>query len=108
MPAPPDAVYGRVQREVARRADALWGIASAPHADPEYAFAERRAAAPLTEELRRAGFAVRQDVAGAPTAFTARSGERPPAVPLLLEYDAEEGGGGKVLEVEAALAGAWG
>ncbi|MFD7133582.1 amidohydrolase [Streptomyces sp. NPDC059894] len=141
----PDALHRRVHQEVTERADALWGVASALHADPEYAFAERRACALLTGELRRAGFEVRQDVAGLPTAFTARHGRGRPAVALLLEYDAlpglghacghnliaaaglgaaiaaraalgpdagsvlavgspaEEGGGGKVLEVEAGV-----
>ncbi|MEU6807851.1 amidohydrolase [Streptomyces sp. NPDC046831] len=132
--------------EVAGRADLLWDVASALHADPEYAFAEHRAAARLTDEFARAGFEVRRDVAGMPTAFTARSGQGRPAVALLLEYDAlpglghacghnliaaaglgaalavhavrdaigegtvlavgtpaEEGGGGKALEVEAGV-----
>ncbi|UUU19356.1 amidohydrolase [Streptomyces sp. DSM 40750] len=140
-----DALYRRVREEVADRAEALWQVASALHADPEYAFAERRAAALLTGELRRAGFDVRAGVAGMPTAFVARSGTERPAVALLLEYDAlpglghacghnliaaaglgaalaartaldgsagsvlavgtpaEEGGGGKALEVEAGV-----
>ncbi|MEU2285829.1 amidohydrolase [Streptomyces sp. NPDC013178] len=140
-----DSAYRRVHEDVLSRADALWGVATALHADPEYAFAERRAATLLTDELRRAGFDVRQDVAGMPTAFTARWGRGRPAVALLLEYDAlpglghacghnliaaaglgaalaaraaldpdagsvlavgspaEEGGGGKALEVEAGV-----
>jgi amidohydrolase len=87
----PDTLYRRIHEEVTKRADALWDVASALHADPEYAFAERRAATLLTGELRRAGFDVRQDVAGMPTAFTARCGEGRPAVALLLEYDALPG-----------------
>ncbi|MEU0335128.1 amidohydrolase [Streptomyces sp. NPDC006193] len=139
------ALYDRVREEVARRADALWAVASALHADPETAFAEHRAAALLTGELEDAGFQVRRGVAGLPTAFTARSGEGRPAVAFPLEYDAlpglghacghnliaaaglgaalvadavrdgaggtvlavgtpaEEGGGGKALEVEAGV-----
>ncbi|MHC3472221.1 amidohydrolase [Streptomyces sp. 7R007] len=126
----------------------MWEVASQLHAHPEYAFAEQRAAALLTGELRRAGFEVREGVAGMPTAFVARSSTRRPAVALLLEYDAlpglghacghnliaaaglgaalaaraaldgdggdtgsvlavgtpaEEGGGGKALEVEAGV-----
>ncbi|MET7656264.1 amidohydrolase [Streptomyces sp. NPDC005486] len=73
------------------RADSLWRVASALHADPEYAFDEERAATLLTDELRRAGFDVRLGVAGMPTAFTARYGEGRPAVALLLEYDALPG-----------------
>ncbi|MFJ8944826.1 amidohydrolase [Streptomyces sp. NPDC102395] len=143
-----DDVHRRVREEVGARADAIWEVAAALHADPEYAFDERRAASRLTGELRRAGFEVRDGVAGMPTAFTARWGEGRPAVALLLEYDAlpglghacghnliaaaglgaaltaravlgegsgaagtvvavgspaEEGGGGKVLEVEAGV-----
>ncbi|MFC9283953.1 amidohydrolase [Streptomyces collinus] len=86
-----EAPYHRVREEVARRADALWAVASALHADPEPAFAEHRAAALLTGELRQAGFEVRREVAGLPTAFTARSGRERPTVALLLEYDALPG-----------------
>ncbi|MFI8192316.1 amidohydrolase [Streptomyces sp. NPDC085946] len=140
-----DDVHQDIREEVAGRADALWGIALRLHADPEYAFAEHRAAALLSGELERAGFAVERGVAGLPTAFTARSGRGRPAVALLMEYDAlpglghacghnliaaaglgaalalasvpdvsegtvlavgtpaEEGGGGKALEVEAGV-----
>ncbi|MET9505807.1 amidohydrolase [Streptomyces sp. NPDC006622] len=138
-------VHDRLRAEIAERADALWEVALRLHADPEYAFAEHRAAALLTGELEEAGFAVERGVAGMPTAFTASSGRGRPAVALLLEYDAlpglghacghnliaaaglgaalalksvlgdsagrvmavgtpaEEGGGGKVLEVEAGV-----
>ncbi|MDQ0584291.1 amidohydrolase [Streptomyces rishiriensis] len=138
-------VHDRLRAEVAARADRLWEVSLALHADPEYAFAEHRAAALLTGELEKAGFEVERGVAGMPTAFTARSGHGRPAVALLLEYDAlpglghacghnliaaaglgaalalntvldasagcvtavgtpaEEGGGGKVLEVEAGV-----
>ncbi|MFF8669941.1 amidohydrolase [Streptomyces sp. NPDC015242] len=140
-----DDVHLALREEVAARADALWGVALRLHADPEYAFAEHRAAALLSGELERAGFAVRRGVAGMPTAFTGRSGHGRPAVALLMEYDAlpglghacghnliaaaglgaalalaavpglstgsvlavgtpaEEGGGGKALEVEAGV-----
>ncbi|MBL1086876.1 amidohydrolase [Streptomyces actinomycinicus] len=83
--------YRRVQEEVARRADALWAVASELHAHPETAFAEHRAAALLTGELECAGFEVRREVAGLPTAFTARSGRDGPVVAFPLEYDALPG-----------------
>lgn len=86
-----DDVHQAVREEVAVRADALWDVASRLHADPEYAFAEHRAAALLTGELERAGFAVERGIAGMPTAFAARSGRGRPAVALLLEYDALPG-----------------
>ncbi|MFF7969908.1 amidohydrolase [Streptomyces sp. NPDC007905] len=137
--------YRPVREEVARRADALWAVACALHADPETAFAEHRAAALLTGELERAGFEVRRETAGLSTAFTARAGRGRPVVAFPLEYDAlpglghacghnliaaaglgaalvtdavldgcegtvlavgtpaEEGGGGKALEVEAGV-----
>ncbi|MFC7846474.1 amidohydrolase [Streptomyces sp. NPDC057382] len=86
-----DDVHECVRAQVAARADALWDVALRLHADPEYAFAEHRAAALLCGELERAGFAVERGVAGMPTAFTARSGRGRPAVALLLEYDALPG-----------------
>ncbi|GAB2878513.1 amidohydrolase [Streptomyces deserti] len=142
-----DDIHQDIREEVADRADALWEVALRLHGDPEYAFAEHRAAALLSGELERAGFAVEREVAGLPTAFTARSGQGGgPTVALLLEYDAlpglghacghnliaaaglgaalavraavpqasagtvlavgtpaEEGGGGKALEVEAGV-----
>ncbi|MFH9088774.1 amidohydrolase [Streptomyces sp. NPDC017673] len=139
------SLYQRIREETERRADALWTVATALHADPETAFSEHRAAKLLTGELERAGFAVRREAAGLPTAFTARSGEGRPVVAFPLEYDAlpglghacghnliaaaglgaalvteavrdgtggtvlavgtpaEEGGGGKALEVEAGV-----
>ncbi|BCM65278.1 putative M20/M25/M40-family peptidase [Streptomyces sp. EAS-AB2608] len=85
------SLYQRIREETARRADALWDVASALHADPETAFAEHRAAALLTGELERAGFAVRRQTAGLPTAFTAQSGTGRPVVAFPLEYDALPG-----------------
>ncbi|MFE1834583.1 amidohydrolase [Streptomyces sviceus] len=87
-----DEVLARVRGEVAARADRLWDMARMLHSDPEYAFEEHRAAALLCGELEWAGFSVQRDVAGLPTAFTARSGTRArPAVALMLEYDALPG-----------------
>lgn len=139
------SLYQRIREETALRADALWTVATALHADPETAFSEHRAAKLLTGELERAGFEVRREAAGLPTAFTAHSGEGRPVVAFPLEYDAlpglghacghnliaaaglgaalvtqavrdgtggtvlavgtpaEEGGGGKALEVEAGV-----
>ncbi|WP_030237974.1 MULTISPECIES: amidohydrolase [unclassified Streptomyces] len=84
-------VHQAVREEVAARAGALWNVALRLHADPEYGFAEHRAAALLSGELERAGFAVERGVAGMPTAFTARSGRGRPTVALLMEYDALPG-----------------
>ncbi|MFJ7955831.1 amidohydrolase [Streptomyces sp. NPDC096319] len=88
---PSGEMYRRLRRECARRADGLWAVSQALHADPELAYQEHRAARLLTGELRRAGFAVEQGTAGLDTAFVARaeSGSgRGRCVALLLEYDA--------------------
>ncbi|MGI5531688.1 amidohydrolase [Streptomyces syringium] len=83
------ALYARIDEEVQARAARLWDIGLRLHATPELAFDEHRAAALLTDELERAGFAVRRGVAGMPTAFVADFGSVPrPRVALLLEYDA--------------------
>ncbi|WP_371680949.1 hypothetical protein [Streptomyces sp. NBC_01276] len=71
---PSDEPYARLRRERDRRADDLWAVSRALHADPELAYAERRAARLLTGELRRAGFAVESGTAGLDTAFVARAG----------------------------------
>ncbi|WP_238995548.1 amidohydrolase [Streptomyces cyaneogriseus] len=86
-----DEVHQDVRQAVTDRAGTLWEAALRLHADPEYAFAEHRAAALLTGELEKAGFAVERGIAGMPTAFAARSGRGRPAVALLLEYDALPG-----------------
>ncbi|MFC8867401.1 amidohydrolase [Streptomyces sp. NPDC057148] len=91
MTRTPDDVHDDIRQEVAGRAGALWDVALRLHADPEYAFAEHQAAALLSGELERAGFAVERGVAGLPTAFAARSGRGRPAVALPLEYDALPG-----------------
>ncbi|MEU6369620.1 amidohydrolase [Streptomyces sp. NPDC046931] len=140
-----DDVHEALRGAVAQRAGVVWEAALALHADPEYAFAEHRAAGLLTGALAQEGFTVERGVAGMPTAFAARSGDGRPTVALLLEYDAlpglghacghnliaaaglgaalalhtvlggahgcvmavgtpaEEGGGGKALEVEAGV-----
>lgn len=84
-------VHDRLRAEVAAEAARSWEVALGLHADPEYAFAEHRAAALLTGELERRGLAVERGVSEMPTAFTARSGHGRPAVALLLEYDALPG-----------------
>ena len=87
-----DEALGRVVREVDARAERLWEVALALHADPEYGFEEHRAVRLLSGELEREGFTVQRELAGLPTAFAARAGTvRRPAVALLLEYDALPG-----------------
>ncbi|MFD9337820.1 amidohydrolase [Streptomyces sp. NPDC060028] len=94
MDDPPDDLYPRLRRECTRRADDLWAVSRALHADPELAYEEHRAARLLTGELERAGFTVERGTAGLDTAFVARAGRergrggQGRCVALLLEYDA--------------------
>ncbi|MFJ9078766.1 amidohydrolase [Streptomyces sp. NPDC102278] len=91
MSNPSEDLYVRLRQECGRRADALWRVGLALHADPELAYEERRAARLLAGELRDAGFAVEQGVAGLDTAFVARAGRGARTVALLMEYDALPG-----------------
>ncbi|MFJ6793141.1 amidohydrolase [Streptomyces sp. NPDC091268] len=92
MDDPVGELYARVRRECDRRAEGLWAVGRALHADPETAYEEHRAARLLTGELRRAGFEVETGTAGLDTAFVARTGRgRGRCVALLLEYDALPG-----------------
>lgn len=89
MRGPSEDLYRRLRRECGRRAEELWQVARALHADPELAYEEHRATGLLTSALREAGFEVDRGVAGLDTAFVARStGGRGRCVALLLEYDA--------------------
>ena len=84
--------HSRIATEVAASADRLWEVALDLHTHPELGFEEHRAAARLTAELEREGFAVEHGAAGLPTAFTARAGRGGgPTVAFLLEYDALPG-----------------
>ncbi|WP_326837098.1 peptidase dimerization domain-containing protein [Amycolatopsis rhabdoformis] len=101
--------HERVDQEIERLDERLWSIARALHAAPEPANAEHEAVRTLTGELAGAGFTVTRDVAGLPTAFTARHGEGRPCVALLLEYDAVAGLGhasGRNLVAAAGLGAA--
>ena len=65
-------------------ADSLWSWA-------ELGYLETRSSGLLQEELREAGFQVRSDVAGMPTAFVAQAGNSGPVIALLAEMDALPG-----------------
>jgi amidohydrolase len=84
--------YDALHAQVAARADRLWDVATALHADPEVAFEEHRSADRLCAELADGGFEVERGVAGLPTGFVGRAGTGDgPRVALLLEYDALPG-----------------
>jgi aminobenzoyl-glutamate utilization protein B len=61
--------------------DRVWEI-------PETCYQEFKSAAEHTEELRRQGFRVTQNVAGIPTAIMGGAGEGGPVIAFLGEYDA--------------------
>ena len=66
--------YGDVSRQI-------WEFA-------EVGYKEQKSADLLKSELRQAGFAVQENVAGMPTAFTATWGQGKPVIAVLGEYDA--------------------
>src|SRR5262245_58095909 len=57
----------------------------------EVGYQETKSAALLKEELRAAGFAIRENIAGIPTAFSAQAGSGQPIIGILGEYDALPG-----------------
>jgi len=71
------AHYGEVSRKI-------WEFA-------EVGYKEVKSADLLKSELRQAGFAVEDNVAGIPTAFTATWGQGKPVIAILGEYDALPG-----------------
>src|SRR5258706_8932226 len=71
------AHYGEVSRKI-------WEFA-------EVGYKEIKSADLLKSELRQAGFAIEDNVAGIPTAFTASWGQGKPVIAVLGEYDALPG-----------------
>src|SRR5579871_4628287 len=68
------AHYGDVSRKI-------WEFA-------EVGYQEHKSAELLKSELRQSGFAVQENVAGIPTAFTASWGQGKPVIAIMGEYDA--------------------
>ncbi len=69
--------YGKLSRQI-------WEIA-------EVGYKETKSSALLKDELRKAGFAIEENIAGIPTAFVATWGEGKPAIGILGEFDALPG-----------------
>jgi aminobenzoyl-glutamate utilization protein B len=69
--------YGRLSRQI-------WELA-------ELGYKENRSAALLKDELRKAGFTIRDNIGGIPTAFVAEWGSGKPVVGIMGEYDALPG-----------------
>jgi aminobenzoyl-glutamate utilization protein B len=68
------AHYGEISRKI-------WEFA-------EVGYKENKSASLLESELRQAGFAVEENIAGIPTAFSAAWGQGQPVIAILGEYDA--------------------
>lgn len=69
--------FGRISRQI-------WELA-------EVGYKEVRSSELLASELRSAGFEIKQNIAGIPTAFTATAGMGKPVIGILGEYDALPG-----------------
>ncbi len=68
--------------------DDLVALSHDLHAHPELGFEERHAVEVVPALLERAGFTVRRDVCGMPTAFVATYGHGPVRIGFCAEYDA--------------------
>ena len=77
-----------VRDELDKRRDEILELNHAIHADPEISWEEHRAAARISDYLRRAGFDVELGVYGCDTAFEASIGDGDLTVTLCSEYDA--------------------
>ena len=98
-----DSVLAAVDAYAVRQAEvgqALW-------ATPELGYQETRSSALLQQELRKAGFRIEAGVAGMPTAFVARYGNRGkgPVIALLAEMDALPGMSQAALPTRSPIAG---
>lgn len=80
-----------IQRRIDARAEHLAGVAQQIWEFAEVGYKETRSAALLRDELRAAGFAITDQVAGIPTAFSAQAGSAGPVIGILGEYDALPG-----------------
>jgi aminobenzoyl-glutamate utilization protein B len=95
--------------EVAQRADELKAINKFIWEAAEVGLEEHRSSAKLIESLESAGFEVKKNIAGMPTAFVASYGSGKPIIGILAEYDALPGMSQKALpQREAVTEGAAG
>jgi metal-dependent amidase/aminoacylase/carboxypeptidase family protein len=78
----------KVRDAIYARRDQLVGLAHEIHEHPELAFCEEYAAMRLTKFLADAGFAIRKEIYGMPTAFVATTGHGSLHVAFCAEYDA--------------------
>ena len=73
------------------KAQFLYNFSDGIWADPETAFTEFHAAGRYCSALRSEGFAVTENLAGIPTAFSGRFGSGHPVIGVLAEFDALSG-----------------
>jgi len=83
--------------DVDRRSDDLKAVNQAIWHFAEVGLEERKSCALLVEKLHAAGFDVKTDVSGMPTAFVASYGSGRPIIGILAEYDALPGMSQKVV-----------
>jgi aminobenzoyl-glutamate utilization protein B len=76
---------------VDRHTPDLVALANRVWETPETCYKEEKSAAAHTEELKRQGFRVTENVAGIPTAVMGEAGEGGPVIAILGEYDALPG-----------------
>lgn len=91
-PADDPAKLSPMQQDILRRLDALRPQLVAVNQDiwtfAELGLQEHRSAARLVGVLKKAGFRVKENVSGMPTAFVAEYGHGKPIIGILAEYDA--------------------
>ncbi len=92
----PAAAQSQAPKQIAaafleQRTPVFAGIAQQIWAFAEVGYQEERSSALLQAELRAAGFAVENGVAGMPTAFVASWGSGSPVIGILAEFDALPG-----------------
>ncbi len=80
-----------VLTRVAAHADHFGAISRQIWETPELGFHENKSSSLLQQELKANGFAVKADVAGMPTAFTAEWGSGKPVIGIMGEFDALPG-----------------
>jgi len=93
-----------VLTHVAAHADRFGAISRQIWENPELGFHENRSSALLQQELKANGFAVKADLAGMPTAFTAEWGSGKPVIGLMGEFDALAGLSQKDSPLQSAVA----
>ncbi|HET9480549.1 MAG TPA: amidohydrolase, partial [Candidatus Polarisedimenticolia bacterium] len=88
-----DALAASVRREAERLQPRLVALSRDLYDHPELSLQETRSCGILKQELRGAGFDVREGLAGLPTSFVAsrRAGRSGPRIAFLAEYDALPG-----------------